>query len=251
MNDIRYTIRQLVKHPSFTFIAIFALALGIGANTAIFSVVNAVLLLPLPYPDAEKLVLVRERSYQFPWGAVGYMNWQDWHKAQRSFTDLAIVRREDYNFSVGNAVGAPERVRGLRASAGFLPVMGLKPRIGRNLTPAENVSGGPNVALISEKLWHQRFAGSPGVLGKHAMVDGLDREIVGVFPSKLQFGRYPDVLLPLGEIANEPGMLSRNNHQGFSALGRLKPGLTLEQASTDFESIALDLEKKYPDSNTG
>src|SRR3954463_15388921 len=120
MNDIRYTIRQLVKHPSFTFIAIFALALGIGANTAIFSVVNSVLLRPLPYPDPDKLILVRERSHLFEWGSVGYMNWTEWHRAQRSFTDIALVRREGFNFSMTNDSGAPERVRGIRASSDFL-----------------------------------------------------------------------------------------------------------------------------------
>src|SRR2546423_11072781 len=153
MNDIRYSIRQLAKNPSFTAIAILALALGIGANTAIFSVVNSVLLRPLPYPDPDSLVLVRERSHAFEFGAVGYMNWLDWHRGQRSFTDLVLVRRESYNFSTNRDAAAPERIRGLRASAGFLSVMGLKPLIGREPTPAEDLSGAPDVALISERLW--------------------------------------------------------------------------------------------------
>src|SRR4029077_1585019 len=124
VDDLRYAVRQLVKNPGFTLIAIFALALGIGANTAIFSVVNAVLLRPLPYPDSDKLIVVRERSQLFERGAVGYMNWLDWHVAQRSFTDLALVRRETNNFSVGSGRGAPEQVRGLRASAGLLSILG-------------------------------------------------------------------------------------------------------------------------------
>src|ERR1700750_734850 len=107
MNEIRYTIRQLAKHPSFTVIAILALALGIGANTAIFSVVNSVLLRPLPYPDPDKLILLRERSHLFEWGSVGYMNWLDWHRAQRSFADLALVRRDSYNFSTQSGEMAP------------------------------------------------------------------------------------------------------------------------------------------------
>jgi putative ABC transport system permease protein len=251
MNDFRYSIRQLAKRPSFTLIAIFALALGIGANTAIFSVVNSVLLRPLPYPDPDKLILLRERSHLFAWGAVGYMNWLDWHQAQRSFTDVALVRREGYNFSIPGDSGAPERVRGLRVSSGFLSVMGLKPRIGRDLAPPEDVSGAPDVALISETLWRHRFGGSQSVLGRRAVIDGVVREIVGIFPTTLQFGRYPEVLLPLGEIAKQPGMLSRNNHQGFSAIGRLELGVTIDQARADLESIALDLEKKYPDTNTG
>ena len=251
MNDIRYAFRQLAKNPGFTIIAILALALGIGANTAIFSVVNAVLLRPLPYPDPDKLIVLRERSNTFERGAVGYLNWLDWHAGQRSFTDVALVRREGFNFSVGPGAGTPERVRGVRASSGFLSLLGLKPLIGRDLTAAEDVSGAPNVALISEDLWRRHFNGSPSVLGQRALIDGLEREIVGVFPKELQFRRNPDVVLPLSEIVKDPGMQSRDNHQGFWAVGRLKPGVTLAQANSDLNAIAVDLEKKYPDTNTG
>src|SRR6266481_4606914 len=251
LEDVRFAFRQLVKNPSFTLIAIFALTLGIGANTAIFSVVNAVLLRPLPYPDPDKLIVVRERSNMFERGAVGYINWLDWHAGQRSFTELALVRREGFNFSLGNGAGVPERVRGLRVSSGFVSVLGLKPKIGRDLNAAEDVSGAANVALISESLWRKHFAGSPSVLGGRALLDGLEREIVGVFPAELQFGRNPDVLLPLSEIANEPSMRNRDNHQAFSALGRLKPDVTMSQAMSDLNAIAIDLEKKYPQSNTG
>src|SRR5437660_5698244 len=169
LEDVRFAFRQLVKNPSFTLIAIFALALGIGANTAIFSVFNAVLLRPLPYPDADKLIVLRESSNIFQRGAVGYMNWLDWHAGQQSFTDIALVRREGINFSVGAGVGAPERIRGLRASSGFLSVIGLKPKIGRDLAPAEDISGAPNVVLISESLWRRSFGASPTVLGQRAL----------------------------------------------------------------------------------
>ena len=184
LEDLRFAFRQLLKHPGFTFIAIFALALGIGANTAIFSVVNAVLLRPLPYPDSEKIIVVRERSHNFEWGSVGYMNWLDWHAGQRSFDELALVRRENFNFSKNAGLGAPERVSGARASSGLLTVLGLKPKIGRDLTTAEDVDGAPNVVLISDSLWHKHFAGSPNVLGQRILVDGLEREIVGVLPAQ-------------------------------------------------------------------
>ena len=250
LDDLRYAVRLLLKNPSVTLVAIFALALGIGANTAIFSVINAVLLQPLPYPDAGKLIVLRERSHTFERGAVGYMNWLDWHASQKSFTDLALVRRESTNFSQGSGVGSPERLHGLRASSGFLSVMGLKPKIGRGLTAADDIAGAPNVALISENLWRKHFAGSPSVLGQGALIDGLEREIIGVFPAELQFGRNPDVLLPLSEIAKEPWMRNRDNHQAFSAIGRLKPGVTMPQAMSDLNAIAIDLEKKYPQTNT-
>lgn len=250
LDDVRYAVRLLLKNPSVTIIAILALALGIGVNTAIFSVINAVLLRPLPYPDADKLIVLRERSHTFERGAVGYMNWLDWHAAQKSFTDVALVRREAVNLSLRSGVGSPERLRGVRASSGFLSVLGLKPKIGRDLSAADDIAGAPNRALISENLWRNRFAGSVSVLGQRALIDGLDREIIGVFPSELQFGRNPDVLLPLSEIANEPGMRNRDNHQGFSALGRLKPDVTISQALSDLNTIAIDLEKKYPQSNS-
>ena len=251
MNDLRFAFRQLTKNPGFTLIAILALALGIGANTAIFSVVNAVLLRPLPYPDADKLIVLRERSSVFERGAVGYMNWTDWHAGQRSFTNLALVRRENLNFSMGAGIGAPQRIRGLRASSDFLSAIGIKPMIGRDLKPAEDVSGAPNVVLISENLWRKNFDASPEVLGKTVLIDGLQREIVGVFSDELQFGRNPDAIMPLSELVNDPGMQSRDNHQGFLALGRLKPGVTMEQASSNLNAIAADLEQKYPKSNTG
>ena len=251
LDDLRYAVRQLVKNPSFTLIAIFALALGIGANTAIFSVVNAVLLRPLPYPDAEKLIVLRERSHIFDNGAVGYMNWLDWHAGQQNFTEIALVRRESFNFSVGTGLGSPERVRGVRASSGFLSLLGLKPKLGRDLSPIDDTAGAPNVALISENLWRHDFAASPSVLGRRVLIDGLQREIIGVFPAELQFGRNPDVLLPLSEIAKEPWMVKRDYHQGWSGLGRLKPGLTISQAASDLDAIAIDLEKKYPESNAG
>jgi putative ABC transport system permease protein len=251
LDDFKYALRMLVKSPGITAIAILTLALGIGANTAIFSVVNAVLLRPLPYPDADKLILLRETSRIFDNGAVGYMNWLDWRAGQQSFTDIALVRRESINFSVGAGLGSPERLRGVRASSGLLSVLGLKPKLGRDLSAADDVAGAPNVALISEKLWRHDFGASPSVLGRRVLIDGLQREIIGVFPAQLQFGRNPDVLVPLSEIAKEPSMLTRDYHQGWSGIGRLKQGVTMSQASSDLNAIAVDLEKKYPQSNAG
>jgi putative ABC transport system permease protein len=251
LDDLRFALRQLAKNPSFTIVAVFALALGIGANTAIFSVVNAVLLRPLPYPHPDKLIVLRERSNVFDNGAVGYMNWLDWHAGQQSFTNIALVRRESINFSVGAGLGSPERLRGVRASSGFLSVLGLKPKIGRDLSAVDDVAGASNVALISENLWRHDFGASPLVLGRNVLIDGLQREIIGVFPAELQFGRNPDVMVPLSEIAKEPWMLDRDSHQGWSGLGRLKPGVTMSQASSDLNAIAIDLEKKYPQSNAG
>jgi putative ABC transport system permease protein len=130
-------------------------------------------------------------------------------------------------------------------------VLGLKPKIGRDLSAVDDGAGAPNVVLISENLWRHDFAASPSVLGRRVLIDGLQREIIGVFPAELQFGRNPDVLVPLSEIAKEPWLLDRDSHQGWSGLGRLKPGVTMLQAGSDLNAIAIDLEKKYPQSNAG
>ena len=251
MNDIRYAIRQLLKSPGFTFIAILALALGIGANTAIFSVVNAVLLRPLPYPDPDKLILLRERSNNFDNGSVAYLNWEDWRAGNRSFTDIALVRREGFNFATTAGMTAPERLAGFRASANYLSVLGLKPRLGRAITDEEDLADGPRAVMISERLWREKFGGATSVLGKRVIVDGVPREIVGVLPSDLRFPRTTDLFVPIGELKKDRGSMNRDNHPGFSALGRLKDGVTLAQATSDLNSIAVSLEQKYPDTNTG
>src|SRR5213075_3605229 len=130
LDDLRYAVRLLLKNPSVTIIAIFALALGIGANTAIFSVINAVLLRPLPYPDAGKLIVLRERSHTFERGAVGYMNWLDWHASQKSFTDLTLARTEGVSLSTSDGTSPPEAARAGRITANYLSILKVPPLIG-------------------------------------------------------------------------------------------------------------------------
>ena len=251
LSDIRYAVRMLLKAPGFTVIAILALALGIGANTAIFSVVNAVLLRPLPYPEPEKLILLREKTPVFPNGSVSYPNYIDWREGQRTFTDVALLRRVDANFAMISGDTEPERIGGAQVTYNFLAVVGLKPRLGRDFAEADDVPNGPKVAMISEKLWHKRFGGSSTVLGQQVSLNGVPREIVGVLPADLQYPRKADIYVPLGDVRAQEGVLMRGNHPGFSALGRLKPGVTIEQAGADLDAIAAALEQKYPDTNTG
>ncbi len=249
ITDLRYAFRQLLKNPGFTFIAVFALALGIGANTAIFSVVHAVLLRPLPYPESDRLVMVRETTATFPTGSVSYPNFLDWRAGQRSFTDLTLVRRETFNFSPKGGVAAPERVGGGQVTYNFLAVMGLKPLLGRDLAESDDVPGAGPVALISERLWKSKFGGSEKVLGQQVMLDGVAREIVGVVSQDLTFPRLAEIWVPLADLRKEQGVLARGNHPGFSALGRLKPGVTVKQAKADLDTIAAELERLYPDTN--
>ena len=250
MNDLRFAFRQLFKNPAFTVIAALALALGIGANTAIFSVVNAVLLRPLPYPEPDRLIILRERNDTFPNGSVSYPNYLDWREAQRSFTDIGLVRRGNYNLSTPKGGTEPGQVGGARVTWNLLSILGLPMRLGRDFAETDDRPGSAKVVLISERMWHERFGGAANAIGEQLIVDAVPREIVGVVPESLRFPRNTDVLLPLAEMRAEQGMLRRDNHPGFSAIGRLKPGIILKQADADLDTIARNLEKKYPDSNT-
>jgi putative ABC transport system permease protein len=251
LQDIRYAFRMIGKSPGFAVLAILAFALGIGANTAIFSVVNAVLLRPLPYPEPDQLINIRERTPTFPGGSVSYPNFLDWRAAQHSFTDIALFRRESYNVSTPTGGIAPERIGGGRVMFNFLHVLGIAPQLGRDFTEADDVPNGPKVALISDKLWRTRFGAARGVLGQRLLIDSVAYEIVGVLPSFMRLPRLAEIYVTLGDERAKPGTLLRDNHPGLSAIGRLKPGVTLEQANADMDTIAAALEKKYPDTNTG
>jgi putative ABC transport system permease protein len=253
MNDLKFALRQLGKSPGFTLVATLTLALGIGANTAIFSVVNAVLLRPLPYPHPDQLVLLRERLARpsgFESGSVSYMNYLDWRAAQRSFVDLALVRREGVNVSGADTSAPPERLGAARITANYLSILQVTPRVGRDLVEKDDVPGAGKVALISERLWRNRFGALPVAIGQQLNIDGILREIVGVVPERVRFPRDCDVFIPLADLRADHDILSRGNHTGFSALGRLKPGTTLNQAITQLDAIAADLARRYPDSNT-
>jgi putative ABC transport system permease protein len=254
LQDFRYAFRMLAKQPAFAAIAVLTLALGIGANTAIFSVVNAVLLRPLPYPHSEQLILLRERltgPNGFESGSVSYPNYLDWRAEQRSFTDFALVRTEGVNLSATDAASPPERIRAARITANYLSILQVAPRLGRDFVEKDDQPGAAKVALISERLWRNRFGALPLALGQRLNIDGVPREIIGVVPDRVRFPRNCDIFLPLADLRADHDLLSRGNHEAFSCLGRLKPGATLKQASAELDIIANDLTRRYPDSNTG
>ena len=251
MNDLRFALRQLRKSPGFAAIAIITLALGIGANTAIFSVINSVLLRPLPYPQPERLVLIRERTNIFDSGSVSLSNYLDWRASQRGFTDLALFRRDDANLSAATSDVEAERVGLARVSYNFLSVLGVPPELGRDFRESDDVPHCKKVALISDGLWKRRFGGSHNVTGQSITLDGVQREIIGVVPSNVQLARKAQVYIPLEDLRADKDYLDRRNHPGFSALGRLKPNVALTQATADLDTIAAELERRYPDSNTG
>ena len=164
ITDLRYAIRMLIKPPTFSVIAVVALALGIGANTAIFSVVGAVLMRPLPYPDSDRLVLLREKMPIFDTGSVSYPNFLDWRATQHTLTDLALFRHDSMNLSSRGEETPPERVDGVAQSWNLLSIVGLKPLLGRDFVEKEDVPGAPRVVLISEGLWKRRFGASKKVI---------------------------------------------------------------------------------------
>jgi putative ABC transport system permease protein len=248
--DLRYALRMLAKQPGFTAIAILTLALGIGANTAIFSVVNAVVLRPLPYPRPDQLVLVRESTRIFDSGSVSLPNYLDWRASQRGFSDLALFRRGDANLSGAASDAEAERIVSARVTYNFLAVLGLSPALGRDFGETDDVPHCKKVALISDALWKRHFGGSRGVLGRSIILDGIEREIVGVLPPNLKLPRRAQIYIPLDDLRADKDYLNRGSHPGFSALGRLKPGVTIEQATADLNNIATELQRLYPDSNS-
>ncbi len=245
--DVRYSTRLLRKSPAFTTIAILTLALGIGANSALFSAVNAVLLNPLPYPDPNSLTVLFTRASDGGFGSISYPNFLDWRRENRSFSAIAAFREENFNLTgMGNA----ERLSAEMVSAEFFPIFGVNPILGRNFTPDEDHPGQSPVALISEGLWKRKFAGSPAVVGQTMQLNNTAYTITGVIPANFHyindnFSRNAEVYVPIGQY-NDPLFLDRQVGMGMDAVGRIKPGVTLAQAKADMDSIAANLAKVYP-----
>jgi putative ABC transport system permease protein len=246
MKDVRYALRLLLKSPGFTAIAVVTLALGIGANTAIFSVVNGVLLRPLPFREPSRLVLIAERS-PFPVITTSYQNFQDWHDQSQSFESIEGVRSAAITLT---GAGEPERLNVQMATAGLFSMLGISAHIGRTFLPEEDKAGGTPVAVLSYGLWQRRFGGSQEILGKPIDLDSKPYTVVGVLPSGFQILQPADVFVPLhpwGKTLPD----DRNWHPGIIALARLKPGVLREQAHAEMLAITKRLEQQYPDYNTG
>src|SRR5437762_551110 len=207
MNDLRFAFRQLRKSPGFTLIAVLTLALGIGANTAIFSVIYAVLLQPLPYPDASKLVILTETDSNQPQISVSYPNYVDWKRDNTVFENIAVSRRESFNLS-GLQGRAPEQVPGGLVTANFFKVIGLQPQLGRLFTEEEDRVGGPLVCVISDKLWQRVSARDPNVLGRAANFGNQPYTVIGVMPPQMFSPRTAEVgfapTRPTGDAMLQP-----------------------------------------------
>jgi predicted permease len=250
--DVRYAMRMLRKSPGFAVIAIITLALGIGANTAMFSVVDGVLLNPLPYPHPNQLIEVAEHDPPFNESSISYPNFLDWVRDNHTFQSLAAYRPNSFNLT---GAGQPERVKATQVSASFFPLLGVKPAIGRNFTATEDKRGAAPVVMLSEGLWKTKFGSSPDILGKAITLDGAAYTIVGVVPANFYFccestDFIPgDVYTPIGAWANN-SLYRRDNHWATYGVGRLKSGVTLAQAQADMDSVAHALAVAYPEADS-
>ena len=249
LTDFRYALRTLRQSPGFTFVAVLTLALGIGANTAIFSVINAVLLRPLPYPESDRLVIVTESDADQPSISVSFPDYLDWKKENHVFDELAVTQRNPYNLS-GLPGREPEQISGAIVTANFFEVIGLQPQIGRVFTAAEDRAGGPQLAVISDRLWRRVFQGDPGVLGRAVSFGNQFYTVIGVMPPQMFSPRTVDVWFPLMQRATDSLWTVRENHPGLFGWGRLKKGVSLEEATAEMKAIAARLAQLYPPSNS-
>jgi predicted permease len=251
LQDLRYGARTLRKNPGFTAIAVLTLALGIGANTSLFSVVNGVLLNPLPYPHPEQLVTLHESKPNFPSGSVSYPNFRDWQKDNHTFSSMAIARA--YSFSL-TGLGEAEQLNARFISSGFFALLGVNPVLGRTLTAGEDEIGAAPLAMISAGVWKRKYAAAPGVIGRTLTLDGKDYTIIGVVPASFDLAlrsfRPAEVYVGIGQWSNT-GLADRGAGLGIHGIGRLKAGVTLEQARADMARVTQNLAAAYPDTDKG
>ena len=246
LNDVRYALRSLVHNPGFTSIAVLTLALGIGANTAIFSVVNGVLLQPLPYQDPARLVQLSERSPDFNTMSVAYPNFKDWHDQSHCFSSMAAIRWEDYDLTGG---GQPEHLKGRMVSAEFFRVLGIHPVLGRDFDRNEDRPGTTPVAIISGGLWNRRYGSDPNVIGRNLKLSGQEYMVVGVIPADFRYQGQYDVYTLMGQW-DSVFSRSREMHPGIFVVARLQAGIEQSRAQSEMTAIADRLAAAYPKSNT-
>src|SRR6267143_4512725 len=243
--DLRLGLRMLLKNPGFTAVVVVTLALGIGANVALFSVVNGVLLNPLPFPQPDQLVTLDQSKPNFDMGAVPYPNFRDLQKENKTFSAMVLSR--GYAFSL-IGTGEAERVSARYITAGFLSVLDVKPALGRAFAPGEDEPGAGPVVMISADLWQRKFGGASDVVTKSLTLDDKTYTIVGVIPANFSLFRGTDVYVPIGQW-NNPALKVRSAALGLHGIGRLKPGVTIEQAQADLNSVMGRLAATYPNTN--
>jgi putative ABC transport system permease protein len=235
---------MLRKQPGFTLIAVLTLALGIGANTAIFSVVYAVMLRPLPYPESERLIWLSEYRQNFGKMLISYPNFSDWRAQQKVFEHIGVYMGWESSNLTGR--GEPQRLRCSHMSADLFSALRVQAAIGRVFNNDEDRAGGPPVVVVSHNLWRSRLGADAGIIGQSITLDGGGYTVIGVMPAGFAFPRQVDIWLPIGQLASSSDWQDRGNHSLFG-VGRLKPGVTVEQARAEMNAIAARLRAQYPD----
>jgi putative ABC transport system permease protein len=247
--DLKYSSRTLRKHPGFAAVVIITLALGIGANTAIFSFVNAVILNPLPFPDSDRLVVMSQTNHEGGEISVSLLNFQDWQARARSFEEFGGACWTTFNLT---GVDTPQHLAGQQVTLNYFSILGVQPQLGRIFSPEEDKFGAPRTALISDSLWRTTFGADPNVLGRSINLDGDSVTVIGVMPPRFELFTKPDILVPLsGALDPNSPWFDRGNHMGIYALGKLRKGISVSQAETEMRQIAAQLEKEYPAVNSG
>jgi putative ABC transport system permease protein len=250
MSNLRLALRQLIKNPAFSAVAVITLALGIGANTAIFSIVNAVLLRPLPYPNADRIMVLNESSGPGQDYSVALPDYFDWRNDNTVFEHLAATHKESRNLS-GIPGRDPERVSCASVTRNFFNVVGMSAQIGRSFSEDEDKVGAPPVVVISDRLWRRAFNADPSVLARSITLHDQNYTVIGVMPPQMTSPQDTDVWLSLMRRSNNPAWMDRSHHPMIYVWGKLRPGVTVDQARTEMKGIAARLEKTYPDTNGG
>ncbi|MGI8734728.1 MAG: ABC transporter permease [Pyrinomonadaceae bacterium] len=245
--DLRLGLRMLLKNPAFSAVIVATLALGIGANVALFSVVNGVLLNPLPLAEPNQLVTLAQSKPNFEAGAIPYPNFLDLRKENRTFSAMAISR--GFGFSLVGS-GEPEQVSARLVSADFFSVLGVQPTLGRTFAPGEDEPGAPPLVVISFDLWQRKFNPAQNVVGTGLTLDDKSYTVIGVLPANLPVFRTTDVFVPIGQW-NSRALRSRSAALGLHGIGRLKPGVSVEQGEADLDRVMADLAAAYPETNKG
>ena len=247
VSDVRYALRSLLRRPAFTIIAVLTLAIGIGANTAIFSAIHSLLLKPLPFPELDRVVAIWDKlpSRGVKHNEVTMANYLDLRSQTQSFEQLALYRWWNANLT---GIDPPERIQGFLVTANYLDAIGMKPILGRNFFAEENQPGKDAVAIITHSLWQRRFGGDPNILNKTVTINSIVRTIVGVMPEHFNFPKGAEIYAPL-PLTPEL-MKSRGNHS-YYVIGRLKPGASIESSQAEIDNIMARLEQQFPETNKG
>ncbi len=246
LQDLSYALRQLWRSPGFACVCLITLALGIGANTAMFSVVQGVILAPLPFPQANRLVFLWEKRPGVPQLDVSYPNFEDWERTSRSFDGMSALTFHNFDLT---GRGRAEHLMGIRASSGLLRTLGVNPAIGRDIAASEDQANAPPVVLISARLWKERFASNPRVVGQSVDLDGGSFTVIGVLPAGFRFLENADVITPLRP--NMPVIYADRSVDAVAVLARLKSGVTTGEAEAEINTIQQELDRQYPDANRG